>query len=374
MRRQLLALIRKDLKLFRSDRRALIVSFAIPAVLAMIFGFIFRGSKSGPAHVRSRVVDLDGSAGSRRLVDALAANPLLAARPATRVEAEDLVRRGKFDVAIVLPERFVARAAAGERPGIELLADATSQVEAGLAESAIVGAAPQALGPDLGADYVRCAGQAAPFTARIQTVTGADMAYDGGAHALAGMGIQFILIGALDAAIKLLEERQKGVLRRLRAAPLARTVLVGSRLASGALIALLVLVALYAFGKFTMGVAIRGPIEGFALVAVTFALMASALGLLIATFGKTPQATRGVGVFVILIASMLSGAWLPAFLFPSWMQTATLFVPTRWAVDGLDAMTWRGLGLDAALRPAGVLLATAIVCGAWAAARFRWDE
>src|SRR5262249_19816285 len=114
--------------------------------------------------------------------------------------------------------------------------------------------------------------------------------------------------------------------------------------------------------------------EGFALVAVSFALMASAFGLLIATFGKTPQATRGAGVFVILIASFLSGAWLPAFLFPSWLQTATLFVPTRWAVDGLDAMTWRGLSLDAALAPAAVLLASALVFGGWAVARFRWDE
>ena len=46
---------------------------------------------------------------------------------------------------------------------------------------------------------------------------------------------------------------------------------------------------------------------------------------------------------------MLGGAWVPSFVFPEWLQTVSLFVPTRWAVDGLDAMTWRGLGLDAAL-------------------------
>jgi ABC-2 type transport system permease protein len=374
MRRQLLALVKKDLKLFRADRRALIVSFAVPAVLALLFGLVFRGSRGGPTHVRSRVVDLDHSAGSKRLTAALAAHPLLAAQPAGHLEAADLVRRGQIDVAIVLPSGFVADAAAGKRPAAEILADATARVEAGIAESALAAVAPAALGPDLGVDYVRCAERPEPFTATIQAVTGGDLAYDGGAHALAGMGVQFILIGALDAAIKLLEERQKGVLRRLRAAPLARTVLVGSRLLSGALIAVVVLGALYAFGKISMDVAIRGPGVGFALVAVTFALMASALGLLIATFGQTPQATRAGGVFVILIASMLSGAWFPAFLFPGWMQTATLFVPTRWAVDGLDAMTWRGLGLDAAWKPAAVLLLTAIVCGAWAMARFRWEE
>ena len=46
---------------------------------------------------------------------------------------------------------------------------------------------------------------------------------------------------------------------------------------------------------------------------------------------------------------MLGGSWMPSFLFPSWLQQVTVFIPTRWAVDGFDAMTWRGLGLDAAV-------------------------
>eukprot|EP01041_Mallomonas_annulata_P020825 gene20825-40730_t len=45
---------------------------------------------------------------------------------------------------------------------------------------------------------------------------------------------------------------------------------------------------------------------------------------------------------------MLGGAWVPSFIFPEWMQQVTLVIPTRWAVDGFDAVTWRGLGLDAA--------------------------
>ena len=42
---------------------------------------------------------------------------------------------------------------------------------------------------------------------------------------------------------------------------------------------------------------------------------------------------------------MLGGAWVPTFIFPAWLQQFTLVVPVRWAVDGLDAMTWRGIGL-----------------------------
>jgi ABC-2 type transport system permease protein len=65
---------------------------------------------------------------------------------------------------------------------------------------------------------------------------------------------------------------------------------------------------------------------------------------------------------------------VPSFVFPQWLQRVSLAAPTRWAVDGLDAMTWRGLGLHAAAAPVAVLCASAILCLAVAIWRFRWEE
>jgi len=50
-----------------------------------------------------------------------------------------------------------------------------------------------------------------------------------------------------------------------------------------------------------------------------------------------------------------------------------VIVPTRWAMDGFEAMTWRGLGLGAAVVPSAVLLLFATVFGILAVARFRWE-
>ena len=77
---------------------------------------------------------------------------------------------------------------------------------------------------------------------------------------------------------------------------------------------------------------------------------------------------------VTLVMLMLGGAWVPAFIFPAWLQKASLVMPTRWAIDGLDAMTWRGQGFEAALLPAGILAAFALVMGLLAWARFPFDE
>ena len=101
--------------------------------------------------------------------------------------------------------------------------------------------------------------------------------------------------------------------------------------------------------------------------------MTAAFGLLIAALGKTPDATRGLTILAMLMMVMLGGAWVPTFIFPPWLQTVTLAVPTRWAVDGLDAMTWRGLTFDAALIPMAMLLLYTGIFGALAVVRFRWE-
>lgn len=61
---------------------------------------------------------------------------------------------------------------------------------------------------------------------------------------------------------------------------------------------------------------------------------------------------------------------MPTFLFPAWVQQITLIVPTRWAISGLDAVTWRGLGALAAAPSVGALLAFGAAFTALAVWRF----
>jgi ABC-2 type transport system permease protein len=184
------------------------------------------------------------------------------------------------------------------------------------------------------------------------------------------MGVQFILFMGIDVGIGILLARRMGIWNRLLAAPVTLTQVLVSRALSGALIAAGLLVAIFACAALIFKVEITN-IAGFALVALAFALMTAAFGLLIAAFGRTPEAARGLATFATLILVMLGGAWVPTFVFPAWLQQFTLVVPTRWAVDGLDAMTWRGLGMEVALQAAGVQLAFAAVCGVLAIWRFR---
>jgi len=214
-----------------------------------------------------------------------------------------------------------------------------------------------------------------PFRTREQEVTsGGDRPYNSYAHSFAGMGVQFILFMGIDLGVGVLMARRLGLWKRLRAAPLSRATLLGSRIFSGSVIALALLAIIYAAAIAFFGVRVDGSPVGLAGVAVAFALLTSTFGLLIAALGRTPEATRGLAIFATLLLVMLGGAWVPSFVFPEWLQRLSLFVPTRWAVDGLDAMTWRGLGVDAAIAPIGVLLAFSALFAALAIWRFDWNE
>jgi ABC-2 type transport system permease protein len=189
-----------------------------------------------------------------------------------------------------------------------------------------------------------------PFIQREVAVTSRDnIQYNGYAHAFAGMVVQFILFLGIDFGINLLQQRQRGLWKRFRAAPLSPAVLLGSRVVSAAIISFFVIVVNFLFARLIFGVRVEGSMAGFLGVSAAFALMTASFGLLVATLGKTPEATRGLAIFATLLAVMLGGAWIPMFLFPQWLQKVTLVMPTRWAVDGLEAMTWRGLGRSAAL-------------------------
>src|SRR6185436_10757724 len=91
------------------------------------------------------------------------------------------------------------------------------------------------------------AGFSMPFTTESREVTGrAGSRYNGYAHSFAGMGVQFVLFMGIELGVGVLLMRRMGLWKRLRAAPVSRALLLGSRIASGTLIALLLLTAIYA--------------------------------------------------------------------------------------------------------------------------------
>src|SRR6185295_2731955 len=101
----LVAMVRKDLQLFFSDRRAVIMSFLVPIAIASFFGSIFSGPSRNaePARIAVAIVDQDDSAISRGIVAGAQTDRNLRLTRPGEAEARDAVRRGRTVVAVVIP-------------------------------------------------------------------------------------------------------------------------------------------------------------------------------------------------------------------------------------------------------------------------------
>jgi len=418
------ALVRRDLRLFFMDKRAVTMSFVAPIVIASFFGYLFGGvsNSGGASKIVVAAVDQDGSEISRQVIAALAADKALDVKARSADDARASVRAGKTAVAAVFPTGFGERAARAlfrgeDRPEIELLFDPSHSAETQMVRGILTQHVMEVVSREAQsqqhlddalrdletADTMSAGDKTAlrvmlqeiskwnrrretgpagatsngfkmPYTVREEAVTARKgTPYNSMAHSFAGMCVQFILFMGIDTGMVMLYHRRSGLWKRLRAAPLSRFVLIGSRAVSSSIIAMIIMLAVFGFARVVFGVKIEGSLPGFLGVCAAFALMTAAFGLLVAVAGRTPEATRGIAILVTLILVMLGGSWVPTFIFPQWLQRVTFAIPTRWAVDGLDGMVWRGLPLSAALPPVAALLGFAALFGAIAVWRFRWE-
>jgi ABC-2 type transport system permease protein len=370
------ALVRKDISLFLRDRRALVISVLTPILVAAFFGSLFAPVSGGNSIARMKVgvADLDQSALTKAVLESLTQDASLDVQLLPEEQATELVRSGKLRAAIVFPKGFEPAATGallgiGQMPDVKLLYDPSQS----MIRPMVAGLLSQHVMQRLSRPNFIGNSKPIPFNVDSIAVT-AGPRYNSYSHSFAGMSIQFILLMGIDAGIALLLMRQEGMWRRLRAAPLSRAVLLGSRVAGTTLIAMGILAVVYLVARLIFNVRVEGSMLGFILVAAAFALLAATTGLMIASIGGSVGATRAVSTLLVLILVMLGGAWVPSFLFPEWLQHVTEFVPTRWAVDGLDNTTWRGLPLEYGLKPAAILVGWSALFALIAVWRFNWED
>ena len=195
--------------------------------------------------------------------------------------------------------------------------------------------------------------------------------------------IQFVTPGLLGwaiamgatfgAASNLVAWRKKGLLRRLRLAPISTLSVVLARVAVSLTIATMQTVIFIGVGMAFFGLRLTGswPMIIPLLIAGTLAFMS--IGLLAGSVAKTEEGAIGLANFVVLPMAFLSGSFFPLDGAPTWVRAVGHVLPLKHLNDGmLDTMV-RGAGASSALAPIAILLGFAIVLSMISAKLFRWD-
>lgn len=370
--RLLISLVRNDWRLFLADRRAAVMAFAVPIVLASVFGAIFDRPTQNVSATRLPllIVQESSSPVADAVVKDLLASQRIEGKLVDRQEAERAVAARECGVAVIVPATYGTTSP----PKVEVLHHPLSAMESQWAEgvisevvarrSARTFLVPLGLSPDL-ADRP-------PVTIqRSETSGSASAKFNSYSHAFCGMTLQYLLFWGLESGLLYLRERQRGLWRRVRASPVPMSLALLSRALATATIALMQLVVTFAFGFVFFHVRFEGSWLGLASVALGASVLAAAIGLCVAAVGRTEARARSVFVVVILALAMLGGLWLPAFLLPAWARDLASALPTTWAMRGLSGATWQAQPFSQMVPAIAIVWIASIGLFLLAALRFR---
>ena len=169
----------------------------------------------------------------------------------------------------------------------------------------------------------------------------------------------------------LVSERERGVWRRFRLAPVATWRLVASTVAARYVIIL-------SAGALQLAVAaaagMTAPAHPFAL-ALAFSVVTLAfigLGLVIAALADTVPAVQALGQCVFLPMLIIGGVAVPLVSLPDWAQHVSAFFPGRYAVEVLQVCV-TGAGLGAARFDLLALVVIGVAGVVAGGKLFRWD-
>ena len=311
------AMILKEFRELRRDRRTLAMLFALPVVLLVIFGYAANFTIDS---ISTRVV---GPAADQvaqvlpPLFDVQGTEP-----SATGDQARALVRDGVADVVIdTSPAPPVAYV-----DGSSLFTAQTASAALGRGGDQV--ATEILFNPDLTTSWVMV-------------------------PALVGLILTFV--GTIITSIGLVRERQTGTLEQLAVMPLRPSDVIAGKIAPYFLLAAFDMVVVTLLGVWIFGVPFRGDPALFALGAAVFLLVVLGLGVLISTASQTQGQAIQVALMALLPQVLLSGFIFPLQAMPAAIAWIGYCLPLTWFVTISQGIMLRGAGLDS-LWPAFVVL------------------
>ncbi len=412
-------IVRKDLKVFASDKKGALMVVVVPLVLGVMMGLIFNAGE-GPSPIELVVASEDEGPEVKSLLARLDAEPGLEVVRMSPAEAREAVAKGEVAVALSIPPGTSAKLTAASLFGgaeakgeVALWYDPSEPTSADIVTGLLTKATMETVFADFGdpsrqrsmfdtlrasvdpderpelaafldqgtkfADETSTAGGTGaglepPLRVASEAVVaaGPTAGFNSHAHTFAGMLMQFLLFSASTSAKTLLAERQSGTLDRLRTtAARPWQILLGAGIAT-AVVALVATAVVFGVGVAIFGIELRSGLLAFTLVALGQAALVGSFVLLLVGLADSDKQIDSIGTLAILFLCFVSGAWVPSFMLPEALLQAGPLIPTRWILDGMAGATWRGLGLGPAALACAALLGFATVFSAVGLRRFRW--
>jgi ABC-2 type transport system permease protein len=186
------------------------------------------------------------------------------------------------------------------------------------------------------------------------------------------LGMALMQLGVF-AAVPLVADRQKMILKRLNATPLHRWQLVGSNIAMRLLIGIIQTIIIVAVGTALFGLEVTGSLFLLSILVVLGSVAFLSLGYVIASFAPTEDAANGMTSVVQFPMMFLSGTFFVIDQMPPALQTVARFLPLTYLSDALRQVMVNGTAFSPLWFCFAVLIGWTVVCFGISARYFKWQ-
>ena len=336
------AMIVKEFRQLKRDRRTLAMLVVLPVLLLVVFGYAARFEVSdipvvvvgpqaaqvaGQLRAPFQVVEVDPS-GGKSLV-------------------ESRLRDAKAAVGLVT----------GQRPVLVLL-DGTQLFAAQDAEGAFVHMA-EAKGAGPSAFLVQIL-----FNPRLKTSW----------IMIPGLtGLILVFVGTLITSLGIVRERQAGTIEQLAVMPFRPWDVIFGKIVPYLLLASMDLIVIVVVGKVLFGVPFVGNVATFGLGALLFLLVTLGMGVLVSTVSQNQGQAIQLAIMFVVPQVLLSGLIFPISSMAEGVRWIAYVLPLSWYIDIGRGVMLKDTPITALFEPLVVLAGMAVVVLGLAMLRFRRD-
>jgi len=358
----------KDIRIFFSDTKAVLLTFILPIALVTLFALAFGGTgksyKPGPTLLP--VADLDSSNISLYILAELDSINGIEIERSTVEEAKQKVREGKRKALLVLYKGFQDSINAGTNPAMEMFYDQAREMEIGILQQALFSRLMSLVGKgivkhnimhsikskykDMDTSIINIISRQVDNQISSQNDHDKSPANQSGLkmtkifrnkknspgliQAVAGVAVMMLLFSVSAMGSTILAEKEEGTLKRLLCSPMNPVSIISGKMIYALFIAILQLVILFIFAALVFRLNILIDLPSLIVMILTTAFACSSFGLFLAAICKSRKQVESLSVIVILIMSAIGGSMMPIFIMPEFMQKIAVFSVNYWSING----------------------------------------
>lgn len=359
MKSSLSSFISKEWRHILRERRTLVMLFAIPLVLVMLFGYVISTDID-----RTPIAMLDRSGGdplARKIAAALESGGQFVI--VGDVESEDQItaafRAGRVRMVVVIPEGISGDELRPEEPAqVQLITDASDLNVATTIEgyaTAIIADVAARQRSEQGIEI------APPIRTQVRMIYNPELLsaymFVPGVIALIVM-----IVSAMMTSVTIAREKEEGTLRMLTISPLRPHTIILGKVVPYFVLAAINTTMIMMLGVLLFEMPCKGSVATLVLLCTLFIFAAIGLGVLISALVSRQQSALTASLLGLFLPTiLLSGFIFPITNMPVALQVVAQAVPATWFIQGIKALMLKGAPIQQVWLQLAVLGAMSVI-------------